>query len=226
MYQWARGWSSESLPAPFKSLFPFSTELLATNGTVIDPQDQQVEVPLNTSSVASGSPSQSFPNPEVKVEEDTICPEPLATPRITRRTSQADQEGSSHRGGSRGSVSLQPLTVAEPEFYRRQTLSLAGHLAHYITEGDEAAYQIGCLVIQASQRAVDMAINRVLDHAFSRGIIVDYPCIDDEASSRPTPSQRHHFGLPHDRSQTEQLGFAFSTNPAVLSPLVASLWEP
>ncbi|KAH6914632.1 hypothetical protein BKA70DRAFT_1419592 [Coprinopsis sp. MPI-PUGE-AT-0042] len=207
-------------------------------GTVIDPQDQQVEVPLNTSSVASGSPSQSFPNPEVKVEEDTVCPEPLATPRITRRTSQADQEGSSHRGGSRGSVSLQPLTVAEPEFYRRQTLSLAGQLAHYITEGDEAAYQIGCLVIQvierikhlvsmqASQRAVDMAINRVLDHAFSRGIIVDYPCIDDEASSRPTPSQRHHFGLPHDRSQTEQLGFAFSTNPAVLSPLVASLWEP
>ncbi|KAH6910121.1 hypothetical protein BKA70DRAFT_1424646 [Coprinopsis sp. MPI-PUGE-AT-0042] len=125
---------------------------------------------------------------------------------------------------------LQPSAAIEPEHYRQETLSLAGHLARYIAEGDEVAFQIGCLLlqviehikylvsVQASQKAVDMAINGVLDHAFSRGIVVDYPTIDDETSARPSGSSR-------DRSQTEQLGFAFSTNPAVLSGLVSSLWS-
>ncbi|KAH6879669.1 hypothetical protein BKA70DRAFT_1447702 [Coprinopsis sp. MPI-PUGE-AT-0042] len=164
----------------------------------------------------------------VKLEEGAIKSEPSSAPCIAQGESE---DWGSRVDGARGSVAkLQPSTVIEPERYREETLSLAGCLARYIAEGDDVAFQIGCLLlqvierikylvsVQASQKAVDMAINRVLDHAFSRGIIVDYPTIDDETSARPT-------GSSHDRSQAEQLGFAFSTNPAVLSSLVSSLWS-
>ncbi|KAH6902501.1 hypothetical protein BKA70DRAFT_1228817 [Coprinopsis sp. MPI-PUGE-AT-0042] len=140
---------------------------------VIDSRDRpELHSKGRTSSVTSDFHPMSPNSGPVKLEEGAIKSEPSSAPCIAQGESE---DWGSRVDGARGSVAkLQPSTVIEPERYREETLSLAGCLARYIAEGDDVAFQIGCLLlqvierikylvsVQASQKAVDMAINRVL----------------------------------------------------------------
>jgi hypothetical protein len=137
------------------------------------------------------------------------------------------------------------LFGANDLMYHQEMLDLfADNLAEQVVEADDTAYQIGQLVmrtigliqhlvkVQNRRKAAEMAIDNALAHAYTDNHHLDYPSgLIDQAVANGTRLRssrklevEHPSSPLRDRYKTERLGFAFASNPGIVSIVVSNLW--